>query len=95
MKTFKLPSKFSGLKPSILKYEVADICSLKKVKMVVAAIKCFDLTTETIKILGAHFSYNQKLQIQKFVKSITNMQAKCFEIMENKKYYTGGESKIL
>ena len=43
--------------------------------MVVCGITCIDLTTETIKILGVHFSYNQKLQTQKnFVKSITNMQ---------------------
>ena len=43
--------------------------------MAVCGIKRVDLTTETIKILGVHFSYNQNLQIQKnFVKSITNMQ---------------------
>ena len=75
MKTFKLFSKFPGLKPNILKYEVAGIGSLKRVKMTVCVIKCIDLTTETIKILGVHFSYNQKLKTQKnFVKSITNMQ---------------------
>ena len=75
MKTFKLFSKFSGLKPNILKCEVAGIGSLKGVKMAVCGIKCIDLTTETIKILGVHFSYNQKLKTQKnFVKSITNMQ---------------------
>ena len=38
-------------------------------------IKCIDLTADTIKLLGVHFSYNQMLQTQKdFVKSITNMQ---------------------
>ena len=43
--------------------------------MTVCGIKCIGLTTETIKFLGVHISYNQKLQIQKnFVKSITNMQ---------------------
>ena len=74
MKTFKLFSKFSGLKPNILKCEVAGIGSLKGVKMAVCGIKCIDLTTETIKILGVHFSYNQKLKTQKnFVKSIANM----------------------
>ena len=72
MKTFKLFSKFSSLKPNILKCEVADI-SLKRVKMEVCGIKCIDLT-ETVKNLGLHFSYNQKLQIQKnFVESTTNM----------------------
>ena len=74
MKTFKLFSRFSGLKPNILKCEVAAIGSLKRVKMAVCGIKSIDLTIETIKILGVHFSYNQKLQTQKkFVKSITNM----------------------
>ena len=58
MKTFKLLSKFSGLKPNILKCEVAGIGSLKGVRMAVCGIKCTDLTTETIKILGVHFSYN-------------------------------------
>ena len=72
MKTFKLFSKFSSLKPNILKCEVAD-SSLKRLKMEVCGIKCTDLT-ETIKNLGLYFSYNQKLQIQKnFVESITNM----------------------
>ena len=43
--------------------------------MAACGIKCIDLTTETIKILGVPFSYNQKLKTQKkFVKSITNMQ---------------------
>ena len=43
--------------------------------MAVCGIKCIDLTTETIKILGVHFSHYQKLKTQKeFVKSITNMQ---------------------
>ena len=74
MKTFKLFSRFSGLKRNILKCEVAVIGSLKRVKMAVCGIKSIDLTIETIKILGVPFSYNQKLQTQKkFVKSITNM----------------------
>ena len=55
MKAFKLFSKFSGLKPNILKCEVAGISSLKGVKMVVCGIKCIDLTTKIIKILSAHF----------------------------------------
>ena len=75
MRTFQLFSKFSSLKSNILKCEVSGIGSLKGVKMAVCSIKCIDLTTETIKIFGVHFSYNQKLKIQKkFVKSITNMQ---------------------
>ena len=75
MKTFKLFTKFSCLKSNILKCEVESTGSLKGVKVTVCGIKCSDLTTEIIKIVGTHFSYNQKLQTQKnFVKSITNMQ---------------------
>ena len=55
MKTIKLFSKFSGLKPNILKCDVAGIGALKEIKMAVCGIKCIDLTTETIKILGVHF----------------------------------------
>ena len=39
MKTFKLFSKLSGLKPNILKCKVAGIGSLKGVKMAVCGIK--------------------------------------------------------
>ena len=41
--------------------EVAGIGSLKGVKITVCDIKCIDITTETIKILGVYFSCNQKL----------------------------------
>ena len=64
VKTFEF-SKLSILKPNVLKYKVPGIGSLKGVKMAVCGIKCTDLTIETIKILGVHFSYNQMLQTQK------------------------------
>ena len=44
MKTFKLFSKCSGLKPNILKREVAGMGSLKGVKMAVCGSKCIHLT---------------------------------------------------
>ena len=61
MEAFELLSKFSGLKPNILKCQNAGIGSLKGVKMAVCGIKCIHLTTETIKTLGVNFPYNQKL----------------------------------
>ena len=65
MESFKLFSKFSGLKPYILKYDVAGV-SLRGVKMTVNVIKWWtDLTTETLKIWSVHFSNIEKLQIQK------------------------------
>ena len=62
---FKLFSNFSGLKPNIVKCEVAGIISLKGVRMAVCGIKCIDLTTETTKILGVHFSYKSKVKNKK------------------------------
>ena len=64
MKTFKLFSKFSGLKPNISKCDAAGIGSLKGVKMAVCGIKCIDLTTETIKVTNT----------KNFVKSISNIK---------------------
>ena len=49
---------FSDLKPNLSKCEIAGIGSLKGVKVGVCGMNCIDLTTETIKILGIHFSYN-------------------------------------
>ena len=48
METFKLFLKPYISKPNISKCDVADIGSLKRVKMAVYGIKCVGLTTETI-----------------------------------------------
>ena len=42
-----------------MKSEVADMGTLKRVKMAVCGIKYIDLTTESIKTLGVYFSYNK------------------------------------
>ena len=77
MKNFKLFSKFFGLKSNILKCHVAGIGSQKGLKMAVCGIKCIDLTTETIKILGVHlknlqnkmsFSYGISLMLKMSLK---------------------------
>ena len=57
---FKNFSLFCGLKPNLDKCEVAGIGILKRVK--VCGMNCIDLTKETIKILGIHFSYNSQVQ---------------------------------
>ena len=63
--------------------------------MAACGINCIDLTTETIKTLGVHFSYNQKLETQKkFVKSITEY-TECFQSMEKDKHYSGRENSNL
>ena len=60
--SFKNFSLFSGLKPNLDKCEVAGIGILKGVKVAVCGVNCIDLTKETIKILGIHFSYNSQVQ---------------------------------
>ena len=55
---------FSGLKTDIEECEIASIGSLKGPTEAVCGLKCVDLSNDTIKILGIHFSYNKKVQIQ-------------------------------
>ena len=50
--SFHIFSRFSGLKLNISKCEISGIGVLKGVKV--------DLVLDTIKILGTHFSYNEK-----------------------------------
>ena len=47
---------FSGLKANIEKCEIAGIGYLKGVTDAVCGLKCVDLSNDTIKILGIHFS---------------------------------------
>ena len=62
---FSYYSKFSGLKPNFPKCEIAGIGSLKGVEVAVCGIKCVNLKVNTIKILGIHFSYYNKLTWKK------------------------------
>ena len=60
--------------------------------MTVCGIKCTDLTTQNINILVVHFSYSQKLQIQKKLCEKHHQYAKYFKFMENEKYFSEGEN---
>ena len=55
---------FSGLKYNIDKCEIASIGSLKGVTEAVYGLKCVNLSNDAIKILGMHFPYNKKVQMQ-------------------------------
>ena len=68
-------SYFSGLKPNLTKSETAGIRVLKEVQVTVCDMRCIDLNIDTLKILGTHFSYNEKLKEEKkSYKIVTNMQ---------------------
>ena len=55
---------FSGLKVNIEKCEITGIDSLKGVTQADCGLKVVDLSIDTSKILGIHFSYNKKVQMQ-------------------------------
>ena len=56
---------FSGLKPSLKKSEIGGIGALKGVQVAACYLRCIDLSNDTLKILGTHFSYNEKLKEEK------------------------------
>ena len=49
---FNTFSVFSGLKPSLTKFEKTGIGALKGVRLTACGMNCIDLRNETIKILG-------------------------------------------
>ena len=61
---FKIFSLFSGLKAIFSKCEIAGLGSLKGVLEAVCGLKSINLTMDTIRVLGVHFSYNSTLKVQ-------------------------------
>ena len=63
--TFFFFSYFSGLKTNLTKSEIAAIEVLKGIQVAVCGMRCIDLNVDTLKILGTHFSYDEKLKEEK------------------------------
>ena len=73
--SFHIFSRFSGLRSNLSKCEIAGIGVLKGVKVAVCSIQSVDLVLNTIKKLGSHFSYNEKLKKERnFCLIIANIQ---------------------
>ena len=73
--TFKVFSLFSGVNANFSKCEIAGLGSLKGVLEAVCSLKSINLTTDTIKILGVHFSYNSTLKVQNnFLDTVKSIQ---------------------
>ena len=62
---FSYHLKYSGPKPNFSKCETAWIGSLKGIEAAVCGIKCVRLKVNTIRILGIHLSYNNRLYMEK------------------------------
>ena len=60
-------SNFSKLKSNISKYEIANIGALKGVNVAVCGLKPVDLTSDTVKTLVLHFSYNKEIQNERVI----------------------------
>ena len=77
MNVFDTFSIYSGLKPNKSKCEIAEIGVLKGVSMEPYIIECIDLTKNSVKILGIHFSYQKKIENEdnfiKLIKRIENV----------------------
>ena len=77
MNVFDTFSIYSGLKSSKSKCEIAGTDDLKEESVELCGMGCIDLTKNSVKILGIHFSYNRKIENEenfiKFVKKIENV----------------------
>ena len=64
MNTSDTFSKFSGLKSSKSKCEIAGIDTPKGVQVALWGMRCIDLVSNIVKMLGIHYSHHEKLEIQ-------------------------------
>ena len=64
-----------GLKANFSKCEIPGLGSLKGVLEAAYGLKSIDLTVDTIKILGVHFSYNNTVKVQNnFLDTVKRIQ---------------------
>ena len=74
MNVFDTCSIYSDLKPNKSKCEIAGISISKGVSVELCGMKCIDLTKNSVKILGIHFSYNEKIENEEnFIKLIKKL----------------------
>ena len=76
---FKSFSRYSGLVANTDKCEICGIGVKKGVNIALCGLKCVNLTNDSIKILGVHFSYNVEISKSKnfmnIIESIQNVIA--------------------
>ena len=63
--TLKLFYKYSDLKPNYDKCEIAGCGGMKGALGALCGMKSVDLTNNSMKILGIHFSYNKELKLER------------------------------
>ena len=66
----------SQLKPNKEKFEIAGVAILNRVQVALCGMKCINLKSETVKILGVHFLYNKNLEQDKnFYKHLLKIES--------------------
>ena len=75
MEQIKEFSKYSDLKPNHSKCEIAGIGILKGALRALCGLNPVDLTQNTIKVLGVHFSYDETIKNERnFTESVTKIE---------------------
>ena len=79
LKTFGIFSKYSGLKLNESKTEICGIGVKRGVEVALCGMKSVNLVTNSVKILGIYFSYNEEIMNEKnfvsVIKKIENVLA--------------------
>ena len=89
---FPFFSDFSGLKSNLSKCEITGIGVLKRAQVTVCSMRSVDLKNDTLKILGTHFSYSEKLLKEEKNFYTTNKYSTSADNMENEKSSTRREN---
>ena len=84
---------FSELNPNLTKSETAGIEVSKGVQVTLCGMRCTDLNTGTLKILGTQFSYNEKLKEEKKIYDC-NRYSTSIGNMEDEKHYTRRKNRF-
>ena len=92
--TFKVFSCFSGLKPNINMCEIDSLGILKGTQEAVCDLQNIDLTNDSIKILGIHFSYNKKIQTERNYLTTVKKIQKAFNVWITRKLTLEGKMLI-
>ena len=88
-------SKYSGLKLNSTKTEVCGIGVKRGVEIALCGMKSVNLLTESVKVLGVHFSYNEELRIEKNFISVIKKIEKVLAVWRMRALTLAGKITIL
>ena len=75
-KTFDTFSEFSGLKANRSKCEIAGIGVKNRAEVALLDLKCINLLTDAVRILGVHLSYNSEIyKEENFQETVNNIES--------------------